>query len=150
MSGHPGDPAHRPELTELEDALRGLAPRPAELDRDAIVFRAGQRAARRSWWWPVALAGSTTTAVVLGVLLALRPAPQVIERIVYVPVEQTAPAPSPIPEPPPTEDLASPFLHTPRGRLQEHLLRHGLDGLGEPPPPPSRDMFPPFTLSSGE
>jgi hypothetical protein len=140
MFGPPNDPTARPELTPLEDALRALAPRPPGLDRDAILFRAGQGAAARRWFWPCAAVASTTAAVILGVLLSLRPQ-TVVERIVYVP----APVPQEEPSVAPTESgpAASSFSDNQRRRqrLQEHLLNWGFDGLTDPgpdPEPPAR------------
>jgi hypothetical protein len=155
MSEHAPEPAPAPELTALEEALRRLAPAPAALDRDRLLFRAGQAAAPRRWFWPAATAVSTATASVLAVLLACRPAP-VVERIVPVPVER--PAPAPLGEGPndPEDSSVPPEARTPGGlvsqrQLEEHLLRRGLDGLGEPPPPPdpgpANSLFP--QLSGG-
>jgi hypothetical protein len=145
----------RPELTALERSLRGLAPDPGGLDRDTLLFRAGQAAAPRRWLWPTATAVSTAAAIVLGGLLALRPSPG--ERVVYVPVPVPVPAPAAVPETPPdtgsaSEDHAPPEELPPHRRLLEHLLRWGLDGLGQPPPPPAPRPRPnahPY-LSSGE
>lgn len=75
------------ELTALELALRELRPRGETIPRDVLMYRAG-RASLRSWFWPSTAAMTTTVAVLLGVVLLLRPAPPVVERIVYV----TAPA----------------------------------------------------------
>jgi hypothetical protein len=137
MSRSSEEPA-RPDLTSLEAALASLVPRPARLDRDALFFRAGQRSAPRRWLWPCATAVSTLTAAVLGVLLALRPQPPVVERIVPVPTPEASPREA---EPPEASD---PW--TPRRRLQEHLLRQELDGLGEfDPDPPSPGATPLLT-----
>jgi hypothetical protein len=91
MSQIPPDP----ELKEIESMLGELVPRSSRLDRDKLMFQAGamssRGARRRAWMWPA------MTAVLLAVLcgeslfLAGRPAPQVIERVVFVP----APAPGP-------------------------------------------------------
>lgn len=86
------------ELSELEAALGGLLPRPSRLDRDRLLFLAGQASAssspasaeqrerpnRRHWIWPAISALSTAAAVVLAVLLVMRPGPQVVREIVYV------------------------------------------------------------------
>jgi hypothetical protein len=165
MSGIP-DPATPPELTALEGALGGLVPRPPAVDRDAILFRAGQAAAPRRWIWPCATAVASA-AVVLGVLLAIRPA--VAERVVvYVPVqggkmpEQTQGADAPRSPGQQADADASPDAQTPAPvdysayrRLQEHLLRWGLDGLSDPGPdpnPPARpgDFLSHFFSSTGD
>jgi hypothetical protein len=139
MSGHGQEPGPAPGLSALEQELRRLSPREAALDRDALFFRAGQASARTRWLWPAATAASSLAAVVLAAVVAFQPPPQAAERVVYVPVERPAPAPRPSavtaaeerPEPagPPSEQI--PAYH----RLQEHLLRWGLDGLGQPAAP---------------
>lgn len=83
------------ELTQVESALAGLAPRPARIDSARLLYLAGRESAssrhsRLAWVWPVATAVSTLAASVFGVLLAWQPEPQVVERIVYV--QQAAPA----------------------------------------------------------
>jgi hypothetical protein len=152
-------------LNPLAEALRGLSPRSCALDRDAILFRAGQTAAphRSGWLWPCATAVSMTVAF-LGVLLAWsRPQP------VVVVVERVVPPPAPAPTPPvrqaaapdsapdsPLQENLDFVYQSPQRRLQEHLLRWGLDGLGapvpDPEPPPQRPgdtLFHPLS-SSGE
>src|SRR5206468_691136 len=93
-----------PDLSALAGALRALTPRPATLDRDAVLFRAGQAAAPRRWLWPAATAASAALALTLGLMLVLRPAPRPIERVVYVPVERPAP---PAPAAPVAEEPSS-------------------------------------------
>jgi hypothetical protein len=172
MSGLPY-PATPPELTALEAALGDLVLRPAGVDRDAVLFRAGQAAAPRRWLWPCATVAASAAAVVLGVLLALRPAPEVRERIVYVPApaptapehtqgadhraltqpgspQQGADAPRS-----PDADTSAPVYSSPQRRLEEHLLRWGLDGLGDPgpdPEPPARsgELLSHFYSSMGD
>jgi hypothetical protein len=135
-------PANDPELSALAGALRALAPQ-ARLDRDALLFRAGAAAAQRPWLWPAATLLSAGVALALGLVLLLRPSPppQVIERVVVVPAERPAPAPprEEMPEPPPAEPYAPEGLPEPASpyrKVEEHLLRWGLEGLGEPADPP--------------
>jgi hypothetical protein len=146
MSGQ----APQSELTALESALRDLAPAGVALDRDALMFRAGQAAAPHRWFWPAATAVSSSAAVVLAVLLACRPTVHV-ERIVPGPTDQRAPS-SPDPEETSVPSQArAPKPLPPNRRLEERLLRWGLDGLGEAPPlPPSNPFMPPFSLTSGD
>jgi hypothetical protein len=95
---------------DLAAALKALQPAPAALDRDRLMYRAGQSAAAarcRSWRWATAL--SSTTALALGVALLGQPAPEPIIRVVEVrvpqalpqaqaaPAEATAPASMPAP-----------------------------------------------------
>jgi hypothetical protein len=140
-----------PALNALAGALRGLAPRPAGLDRDRLMFRAGRASAPRGWAWPLAATASTAAAVALGVLLWARPEPRTVERVVYVPAERSQPAPG--------EPSLSPGADgtTPRGpgpgdwsrylQLQERLMRWGLEGLPVPPDPPL-DREGPWTVDA--
>ena len=86
-----------PELKAVEAELASLRPREDRLDRERLVFRAGQtsaggdrasRGAAARGAWPAAFAGMTAVAAALAVALAVRPGPQVVERvrIVKVPV----------------------------------------------------------------
>lgn len=108
------------ELKAVEAELATLRPR-ARLDRDRLVFLAGQASVRApaagrwakaaGWAWPTAFAGMTATAATLLVMLLVRPEPQVVERvrIVRVPVEaqvEEAPRWSDGQDAPPTQ---SPF-----------------------------------------
>ncbi len=82
-------------LRRFEAELSALAPRAVRLDRDRLMFLAGQAAAGapadaqppRRWIWPVSFSAMSAVAASLLVLLILRPAPQIVERIVRVPVE---------------------------------------------------------------
>jgi hypothetical protein len=84
---------------ELEAALGALVPRAERLNRDRIMFLAGQASVasngqpvapmgtigpqhRAGWAWPAAFATMTGVAASLLVAMAIRPAPQVVERIV--------------------------------------------------------------------
>jgi hypothetical protein len=84
MSRVPGEP----EMTDIESALRALAPVPSRLDRDRLMFEAGRlargRTGRERWLWPSVAA--TLALVVAGesVVLASRPAPRVVERLVVI------------------------------------------------------------------
>jgi hypothetical protein len=123
------------ELTALASALRDLRPSPESLDRAALMYRAG-RASARGWGWPLATAAAGALAMVLGVLMLLRPAPSVIERVVYLPAAQAEPSVTPPEESvPPLLDDASGGAWSHYVHLQEQVLNHGLDGL----PAPSSD-----------
>ena len=83
--------------SEFEQSLSSLAPRAARLDRDRLMFLAGQASGGRQppvvmasspasrWSWPAAFSAMTALAASLLVMLLNRPEPQVIERIVRVP-----------------------------------------------------------------
>jgi hypothetical protein len=108
-----------PELASFEEELRDLAPRRGCLDRDALLFAAG-RASAKAGRWRGATACLVALSLALGVALAVRPAPPVVERVVYVPVE-----PETTPEPP----TAAPPPAVSRDRLIEQVFLRGLDGL---------------------
>jgi hypothetical protein len=135
-----------PELRPLADALRALAPH-GGVDRDDLLFRAGQASVPRPrrWPWLLASALSTSAALALGAVLLWRP-PTVhtvervvivtVERQVRVPAEPAPPIAPPTADPPdvPPESATPAGPHAAHRHLQEQLLRWGLDGLGMPPP----------------
>jgi hypothetical protein len=79
-----------PELRAFEAELASLVPRDDGPDPARLMFMAGRASVgnRRATVlvWPAAFGGMTVVATALAVLLLLRPAPEVIERIVRVPV----------------------------------------------------------------
>jgi hypothetical protein len=82
-----------PKLIALEKSLSALVPAPGRIDRDQLFFRAGQASMKsRRWLWPSATALVAIVAVGLGTALMLRPAPRVIERVVFISPESQAPA----------------------------------------------------------
>lgn len=98
--------------SEFEQSLASLMPRAARIDRDRLMFLAGQAAVslasggreppgnpvepsgsarpHRSRAWPAAFAAMTALAASLLALLVNRPEPRVIERIVRVPIAAPA------------------------------------------------------------
>lgn len=79
-----------PKLAALEKSLTALVPVPGRIDRDQLLFRAGQASVRtRSGLWPGTTAFLAVLVCALGTVLALRPAPQPMERIVYKSVPQS-------------------------------------------------------------
>ncbi len=88
------------DRNELEAALGALVPRTERLNRDRIMFLAGQASVqsknsqpaippgttgpqhRAGWAWPAAFTTMTGVAASLLMALVIRPAPQVTERIV--------------------------------------------------------------------
>ena len=73
------------ELKAFEAELAALVPRDDGLDHDRLMFLAGQASVGKppatGLAWPAAFGGMTLVATTLAVLLLLRPAPEVIERI---------------------------------------------------------------------
>jgi hypothetical protein len=139
MSENLGDPG----LTQLATALSALAPRPAVLDRDRLMFAAGRRSARCSRLWPCVSALLAVLSVGLGTALVLRPEP----RVVYV----TPPAPPP---PAPAEarepTVAAKDDHWQEQieslRLRNRVLRLGVEALPEAPRPQQTEK--PLTIES--
>ena len=144
------------DLTDVESALRALVPASSRLDRDRLMFDAGAsasaRAPRRRWPWPSAAAALALVVAGESLLLALRPAPRVIERLVVirepVPGVPSGPAATPVLWEPggmprdrfddawgdPTRPIVPSRWETvaEAHRLQDFALRFGLDGPAEP------------------
>jgi hypothetical protein len=132
------EPEPEPEMNEIEAAIGSLVPARSRIDRDRVLFRAGQasirptpKSGRRAW---MAIAASLAlVASGEGVLLARRPPTEIVERVIVV----REPAVPPIV--PSVERIASPapsrpgsFLglgQTAHDRMAEQVLRYGLDGL---------------------
>jgi hypothetical protein len=91
----------RRELNDLAAALAALAPAGSTIDRDELMYRAGQasavasRPSARRWLWPLATAACVLVSATAGFQAASRWSPQVVERIVHVPAP---PPPSALPE----------------------------------------------------
>jgi hypothetical protein len=104
-----------PDLNAVAAALASLAPSTGKLDRDRLMFMAGEAAARskeaqsketlareaqshssagaaprllvRRWAWPAAFSTMSAVAASLLAMLLIQPDPQISERIVYLPAE---------------------------------------------------------------
>jgi hypothetical protein len=77
-----------PELKGIESALGELIPAASRLDRDKLMFQAGamsKPANSRRWAWPAIAAALSAALAGESLFLGRRPAPQVVERIVFVP-----------------------------------------------------------------
>jgi hypothetical protein len=133
------------EVTQLETALAALAPRPATLDRDRLMFLAGQRAAaRRVWLLPCASAALASVATLLAVLLLYRPETRIVQ------------VPAPPPEPSAPSSFSKDTDATPPSSGEYILLRNrvlaaGVDALPALPPdlssgPTPNAIFRPHTL----
>jgi hypothetical protein len=123
------------EVTRLEAALAALDPRPAAMDRDRLMFMAGQRSARLGWLLPRWSAALALAATLLAVLLLYRSE----THFVYVPVprpEQPAPqsflADADV-KPAPTGDYIL---------LRNRILTAGVDALPPLPADPSSGPSP--------
>ena len=132
-------------LNAIESALGSLVPAGGPIDRDAILFRAGQAAARpgaagRRAWQGLA---ASLALVALGeaALLAHRPPPTVVERVVVVRVPTPTPSPTVViperavvrePERRPDEGMLA-MGQTAYSRLAGQVMRYGLDGLPASP-----------------
>jgi len=157
-----------PELRAIESALGELVPVLSRLDRDQLMFQAGAVSARPSsrgrWAWPSIAATLAIALFAESLAVAVRSAPRVVDRVVVV--HESAPAPpSPpadstfapgsasgraIPSPSPLTVLSQPSssgdsLSPPlwarvsdSQRLQDLVLRFGLDALPERAPLLSR------------
>ena len=143
-----------PELKAIESALGELIPVSSRLDRDKLMFQAGamsKPAAGRRWAWPAITAGLSLALAGDSLFLGTRPAPRVVERIVFVPAPVTdspviaaAPATAavktirPEAESVPAQALSSqPLSVASLGgasnyqRFQNLVIRFGLDALPE-------------------
>ena len=145
-------------LTDLEAALRALAPAPARLDRDQLLFRAGQASVPRPgrlWPWAACLLGATAAG--LAVALAIRPEPPVREVVVHVPVPVKAqPAEKagrpPRPAPPPPTAARDPAQAAERERLGYYALwraalRRGVERLASTSAVPGPEDAGPTTVT---
>jgi hypothetical protein len=150
-----------PELKAIESALGEFVPRSSRLDRDKLMFQAGaisrSTAKPRRWVWPAVTAALTIALAAESLFLGTRPAPWVVERFVLVPAPQPAPAAveaaaaaqanvSPEPENtrPQLTAASDPFpfawwgVESDYQRLQDLMIRFGLDALPERPAVASR------------
>lgn len=108
------------ELTPLEAALAELAPVPARLDRDAVMYAAGRAAAPRRWLWPTATGFFALLSLILAVRLATRPMN----------------VPPPLPPIVPASSWSEEEVPEPYGSQGSYLeLRQEVVRRGELPPP---------------
>jgi len=154
MSDEPVSPA--PELKAIEAALGSLVPARSRIDRDRVMFRAGQASVRRSrlglLTWNSIAASLALLALGEGILLVHRPAPKTV--VVF---REPATAPiGPLAEPSVAEAPASLPIErslslgqTAYERLAAQVLRYGLDGLPASPTAVSSASGP-WPASSGQ
>jgi hypothetical protein len=152
-----------PELNsdkDLERALRELAPAPSGLDRDRLMYRAGQIAApRTSLLWPASTVVLGAAVVLLAVLLVAGWESRQFAQ--HIPVPGSTPMPprpidkATLPPSRPVESEAIPvftddeaqtsdFVHF---RMQDQVMRWGLDAVPAPPPDTGPEAhIPPITV----
>jgi hypothetical protein len=160
MSSHNEHGGQDPRaVNRIEGVLAGFSPTPPQINRDRLMFLAGQASAigpgfgvqgsgstqqtavaasrLRHWLWPASSAAFAAISLALALVLLVRPAPQ--PTIVY----QDRPVPSQIAKAPIAErdgEAISPRLLTTaaslRGdnyiRTREVALRMGVDAIGSP------------------
>jgi hypothetical protein len=131
------------DLAPFADALKRLAPQPAHLSRDALLFEAGKASAHSripAWVWPSTTALFAALSVVLAGFATSPSTPHI--EYVYVNV------PQPMPDPPPSTDTIdrteAPKAAKPRSaedhertrmlQVRRDVLRFGVDMLPEPKP----------------
>jgi hypothetical protein len=118
----------------LAQTLASLAPA-GGVNRDMLLFRAGQASVRRGWAWPLYAGVSTLALLGLAAILLLRP-PQTIVQNHETVIREFVLVPTPAPEPETNmtsvEDVPypdpTPFL------VRREILRHGVDALPDPAP----------------
>ena len=133
-----------PAQRELESALAAVRPARGGLNRDRVLFRAGQASARRQGLRTTgAMAVLSALLGASAILFALRGAEtKVVERVVYReapeaprvavrPVETVAPSPAPA-------SFASQSEYL---RLRQAVLEKGLDALPAAPASATRDSL---------
>src|SRR5262249_51406982 len=135
------EPCRERGLRELESALAALAPAPARIDRDRVLFRAGQRnVASRVRLWQGTAAMCALLGAGLTVTWALQPRPAAEIRVVRVEVPLPVPAPeesAPIPVQPPGPsvvpavggDAADAKIMLAYLHLQQQVMRFGPDAI---------------------
>jgi hypothetical protein len=140
-------------LAALEAALGSLSPVPGRIDRDRLLFQAGQRTMhRRQWLWPGATAALALVSLTLGGERLIRPQPGAVEHVVYVRVEVPAAheTVAALPRTPIEAEVAAAEEAGagPGGtsylKLEQQVLRWGLDALPELPPTPVTE--PPLSI----
>jgi hypothetical protein len=113
------------QMTPLETALAALDPRPAALDRDRLMFLAGQRSARRRGWMAPCLSGVVASAATfLAALLFYHPG----ARIVYVHAPDVQPQPASVLVV--NDDRWSEQIKA--LQVRNEVLRDGIEALPEP------------------
>jgi hypothetical protein len=131
------------DLAAVEAALGALRPVPSGVDRDRLMYLAGEAAASRSlsrrrrwadWLWPCATAASVLLAVTFATMWFARGEP----RIVYVERPARAREDSSPPAAPRTEAVRRPKRwRTDYLQLRRLVMSRGVDALPETPSGPA-------------
>lgn len=134
-----------PDLANVESVLAGLRPSRSGLDRDRLMFLAGQaaglrRARRAAWLGAGASTAATLAACVLGVLLLQRPGTEGNHQTAHAPAVQPEQpnAPSWAANPPGPRGIGE-SLDTEASylELRQLVLTRGVDAMPEIAPNPS-------------
>jgi hypothetical protein len=142
------------DVKRFEQTLAAFAPAPPQIDRDRLMFLAGQAMAsggrepaealgRKYWLWPASTAALAATSLGLAIALFTRPVPQApifvqgtrvqpsLVETAPPPVVSNANAPAP-----PRVVTAAPAIWPLEGesyvKTREVAFRMGLDALGAP------------------
>lgn len=148
------------ELSRLQAALRRLTPRPANIDRDKVLYEAGRAAARGNRLWPWATFGMAVLASCLAMAMVLHSAAEPMRHVVHIPtpmppaaVQGVAPAPVVeelrevllVPETPGTTSAPEPDEYS-YLRMHQAALQTGIDQAlasgDQAPPMPARPAQP--------
>ena len=132
-----------PEITTLEAALAELAPRPAAINRDRLMFEAGRRAAQRHSWLAPGIAAVLASAVTMAVaLLGYHPEPRVVQvQVPAAPVQGFSQFQEAL-----IIDDARWERRAEALRLRNDIIERGLDAL--PPPTIDDGPSPPINLDN--
>jgi hypothetical protein len=139
-----------PELAAIEGVLHSLAPAPSSLDRDRLMFLAGQASIlRRRWLWCASGAAAAAAIAAFIFVAGVRAKPEAAVHVVYVPIP-AAPLPERVTAVPPKAAAASNSnaeSWDPGGarylRLQQQARRIEFEAL--PPLPPATSTEAPLT-----
>jgi hypothetical protein len=142
------------ELAALQATLSSLRPKPSSLDRDRVMFLAGQAAAQRrpasarwaafdSLLWPCATASSLLLAATFGAMLLLGGTSQ--QRVVHVEAKGPDVHAGQTREATALDETARPLRQTGRAdylKLLQLVMTEGVDALPEPKstPRPRREV----------
>ena len=118
-----------PADVELQQALSGLRPATSSIDRDRMMFLAGQASARRGGRLWQSLAAMLALALGLSVLMQFQPSPQPGQVAV---VDERAIVPAVEPAELEPFDWEGARAYASYVRLRNTVLVNGLDALPEP------------------